>query len=164
MERRITLFMCLGVPEPASGMGALFWHNLLVQGLPYRSLEVLARYLRVKPHVLAGFIGMSKDEMAAARRQRVVPLAYSAQLFSIARLYRQALDAVRDEVKAAEWMGTPRPELRNRQPVDLARTPLGAEMATTLLQRMRPQPQGSDEEDPATDEAADEESAERRRD
>lgn len=159
MDERVTLFMCLGIEPPTAGSGALFWHNRLLQGLPYRSLETLARYLQVTPRVVANFIGMTKEEVAAAKKRRALSLAHSVQLFSIARLYRQALDVFRDEVEAAAWMGTPRPELRNCQPVDLARTPLGAEMAATLLQRLKlPTPvrqeSEADEEDEA-DEGAD---------
>lgn len=153
VKRPATLQDTLSLKElPPRGIA---WHELLLRGLPYKSLRSAAKTLGLKESELAAHLGLKGSQLAARKRARRLNAPESDLLHAIALAYVR-LAGFKGSAEAREWLLKPCDMLRNTRPIDLLRTRLGTEYVSTAIARIRPAPtfamhveedEGDDEED-----------------
>jgi len=102
-------------------------------GLPYATLEAVARRYEVSVPRLADIVGLPARTLARRKKERRLTADESDRLVRLARVAAVADDVLETPKIAGEWLRTPNPTLGGAAPIDLLGTDLGAEQVETVL-------------------------------
>ncbi len=111
--------------------------RLTREGLPVRTLTLLAEGLKIERRTLARVVGISdrtlsrriaKDERLSAEE--------SDRTVRLARVIAMATDTLGNPQKASSWLQKPNRALEDQMPLDLLDTDTGARSVETVLGRI----------------------------
>lgn len=113
-------------------------HDLLAQGLPAASLFHLGERLGLGAAELVDALGMSLRTLQRRRddRERSLSPEQSGRAWTLAEILGRATDVFGSREEALDWLRRPALALDDRRPVDLLRTPAGAEAVGEHLTRL----------------------------
>lgn len=120
---------------------ALDAHDLIVQGIPSRSLFHLVDGVQVLStgDVLTKAIGISIRTLQRRRsevKQKVLSTEQSSRAWRFAEIIAKATDVLGTQTAAEAWLLEPAIGLDNRRPVDLLTSSAGAEAVDDYLTRI----------------------------
>lgn len=105
-------------------------------GLPKRSLERLSARLHLDPRIASAYKFEVVPQATWKRRSKRLSVDESERTERLARVLAHAEFVWDDRDQAREWMNKPHRELRNRTPLETARTELGARRVEDLLEKL----------------------------
>ena len=113
-------------------------HDLLAHGLPAASLFHLRERLGLGAAELVGALGMSLRTLQRRRddQERSLSPEQSGRAWTLAEILGRATDVFGSREEALDWLRRPSLALDDRRPVDLLRTPAGAEAVGDHLTRL----------------------------
>ena len=113
-------------------------HQMLVQGLPKRSLTFFLRQLpNIEDASVYSALGMSGRTVQRQRASnKPLDPARSSRLWKFADVLAVATKVFGAKEAAEEWLTTSAVGLNGERPIDLMTTPVGAEAVSDLLGRM----------------------------
>lgn len=115
-------------------------HDLLVRGLPGRSLTHLVASLQVldKSELLEDALGISLRTFQRRKDAGAKPLSpeQSGRMWKFAEILASATRIFGSQRAAEEWLDRPAIGLDQRRPIDLLATPAGVDAVETLLTRI----------------------------
>jgi putative toxin-antitoxin system antitoxin component (TIGR02293 family) len=111
--------------------------RLVRNGIPARSLTVLANKLHIATGVLSHKLGIPQRTLSRRLSEgtRLTP-AESDRAVRMARVLASAVELIGDEAKAIEWLATANRALGGERPLDLLDTDTGARMVEDVLGRI----------------------------
>ena len=104
--------------------------------MPYHSIAVVAERLGVDPESLLEIIGMAPRTAARRKASGQLKPEEADRLFRIVRVFDEAVRVFDSPGKAATWLRTPHPLLRQFAPVRLLDSDAGAKAVTDELIRI----------------------------
>jgi putative toxin-antitoxin system antitoxin component (TIGR02293 family) len=111
--------------------------QLVREGLPAGSITALAERLDLGNSALSRKLGIPQRTLTRRLSQRArLTSAESDRTVRMARVYAHAVEMIRDEKKAVEWLRTPNRALGGAKPVDQLDTDMGARMVEDILGRI----------------------------
>lgn len=113
-------------------------HDLLAHGLPAASLFHLGERIGLGAAELVGALGMSLRTLQRRRddRDRSLSPEQSGRAWTLAEILGRATEALGSREEALDWLQRPALALDGRRPIDLLRTPAGAEVVGDHLTRL----------------------------
>lgn len=108
----------------------------LRKGLAYEELEALQEGLEVPLNRVAELLDMSKATLQRRRNAGVLTVAESDRVVRYARLLARAVEVMESEEAARAWLGAPQFGLGGEEPLEYARTEVGAREVEDLLGRI----------------------------
>jgi putative toxin-antitoxin system antitoxin component (TIGR02293 family) len=105
-------------------------------GLPYASLEALAKRYAIAPARVARVLGLPARTLARRKKERRLSAAESDRLLRVARVAAEAESVLGAADRAGQWLQKPNRALRGAAPLDLLDTDLGAEEVAAVLGRI----------------------------
>jgi putative toxin-antitoxin system antitoxin component (TIGR02293 family) len=113
------------------------WHQVISQGVPVRSAEVLKDSMEVSDSLLAELLGISEKTLSRARKANTsLDAVTSDRLFRVARIAALACKSLESDKAALAWLKRPQTGLGGQTPVSLLTTSAGAEEVERLLLRI----------------------------
>jgi len=121
--------------RPVNKGGALA--ELVREGLPVRSLLLLAERLDIRQAEISEKIGIPKRTLTRRLTQHSrLTAAESDRAVRLAQVYANAADTLGDGDKAAAWLKTPNRALRGGRPLDQLDTDPGVREVEDVLGRI----------------------------
>jgi putative toxin-antitoxin system antitoxin component (TIGR02293 family) len=113
-------------------------HDLLAHGLPAASLFHLGERIGLGAAELVEALGMSLRTLQRRRddQDRSLSPEQSGRAWTLAEILGRATDVFGSREEALDWLRRPALALDDRRPVDLLRTPAGAEAVSDHLTRL----------------------------
>ena len=113
-------------------------HDLLAQGLPTASLFLLRERIGLGAAEFVGALGMSLRTLQRRRdhQDRSLSPEQSGRAWTLAEIFGRATEAFGSREDALDWLRRPALALDGRRPIDLLRTPAGAEALGDQLIRV----------------------------
>ena len=115
-------------------------HRLVVGGIPAAAMAAFVEDLRELPlEAVLGALGVSPRSFArrkAAPKERL-PLDESGRLWQLAEILAQAKQVFGSKEEAALWLGRPARALGNERPIELIKSPPGAQLVSQVLTRLQ---------------------------
>jgi len=124
--------------QPTTQLAA---HEMLVMGLPARSVESLVSHLSILGTAdpsLAKALGIS---LRTVQRQKKTPnkrlsQEQSGRMWKFAEILAKATKGFGSQPDAEQWMRRPATGLEQRRPIELLETPAGTELVEDFLERI----------------------------
>lgn len=130
----------LGGPEaiPRPVRTPLEAHDLLAGGLPASTLFHLAEETGLGPAMVMDVLGMSVRTLQRRRddQGRALSAELSGRAWLLAEVVGRATEIFGSKADALAWLQAPALALDGRRPIDLLRTPAGAEVLGDHLTRL----------------------------
>jgi len=136
----------MAIPKPSDGPGWCLGlsahrpdavHELLLAGLPYKSLETLIASSGLKQQEILHAAQLPASTLARRRKAKKLEPAESERLFRVARVFERAAELFEGDAAAARrWLTEPVRGLGYRVPLELARTQVGAQLVLDLIGRL----------------------------
>lgn len=111
------------------------WAQLVNQGLPTKSVEALAERLQVPVGTLAALLPVSLRTLQR-RAHQTLPPELSDHLVDIGKVYLRAVDVLKTEEYAADWICSKIPALSYQVPLQLLATRIGTQQVLDVLGRL----------------------------
>jgi putative toxin-antitoxin system antitoxin component (TIGR02293 family) len=113
-------------------------HEMLLRGVPAKSLTRLLHTLTIKRSALEKALGMSWRTVQRQRNEpeKLLSQEQSGRAWKFAEVLAKATEVFGSQRDAEQWMERPAIGLDQRRPIDLLRTPAGAELVETFLERL----------------------------
>lgn len=108
----------------------------LKEGLPYGSLEAVARRFEIGPEELSAALRLPSRTIARRKRADRLLADESDRLFRLARIAAEAARVLGSEEKAARWLHEPNRALGGDTPLSLLDTEIGARRVEEILGRI----------------------------
>lgn len=124
----------LGLKGSVRTVGEL--ESAVSAGLPKRALERLSARLYEDRRVASAYKFKIVPQATWKRRGKRLSVDESEKTERLARVLAAAEYVWDDRQQAREWMSKPHRELKNRTPLDAARTELGARCVEDLLDKL----------------------------
>jgi putative toxin-antitoxin system antitoxin component (TIGR02293 family) len=105
-------------------------------GLPYRSLEAVAKKFEIASAELSAALHIPPRTIARRKKAATLPADESDRLFRLARLAAEAARVLGSEEKAARWLHAHNRALGNQTPLSLLDTEIGAQQVEAVLGRI----------------------------
>lgn len=116
---------------------ALQLADTIEQGLPYRAFERLQADMGVTHRELAGLVGISARTLARRKIEGRLQPEESERLVRASRIFDDAVMLFEgDKVAALNWLRSPARALSGRQPIEFARSEVGAREVEDLIGRL----------------------------
>lgn len=106
------------------------------RGLPYAAFESLVSRMGLRRDEVTGVLHVTRRTLARRKTERVLQPDESDRVFRVARILAQAEEVLGTEEKAAEWLRRNNRSLRNRSPLSLLDTEIGARAVEEALLRL----------------------------
>jgi putative toxin-antitoxin system antitoxin component (TIGR02293 family) len=105
-------------------------------GLPYASLEALIGKFGLAREEAAAVLHLPQRTIARRKKEQKLQADESDRLLRLARVGAQAAATLGSEEKAAQWLRRPNRALRNRAPLELVDSDIGARQVEEVLGRI----------------------------
>jgi putative toxin-antitoxin system antitoxin component (TIGR02293 family) len=106
-------------------------------GLAFTALQRLDKHTGLGLSMLASIVGIPERTLARRKASGKLSPEESERLIRISRIFEQTMDLFDNELAAAvRWLTSPKKALDNQQPIQYARTELGAREVENLLGRL----------------------------
>jgi len=130
---RIELYRLCGLKDrPTSGTQ---WHDVIVAGLPVKAVRRTAEAIGVQDTELAGLLGIAMELLDD--EEALLPRDASNFLYRIGlALTRTIAKNGNDAEKAAFWLRTAEPAIKNYVPILLLQSHVGADYVYACIDRM----------------------------
>ncbi len=128
----------LGGPEVLENppRSAAEWHALILEGLPYASLEsVMGSYDLTRSEVCET-LDLSERTFSRRRNEERLRPDESDRLYRLARVVANATEVLGDTAKATQWLRRSNRALGGQSPLFLMRTDLGTRQVEVALGRI----------------------------
>lgn len=107
------------------------------EGLPYRSLELLARESDIPRERLAEIAHIPKRTLVRRKQRGKLTRDESESVLRVGTLYEQAVELFEgDRAAAKRWLERPNRALAGRSPLELAETEIGGRVVEDLIGRL----------------------------
>jgi putative toxin-antitoxin system antitoxin component (TIGR02293 family) len=113
--------------EPADVQG------VIRNGLPFGSLEKLARTLELSGEEVSAVLGMAPRTLARRKRERHLSPVESDRVYRLARITHLALEVFGELAKARRWLNRPNRALAGAVPLTMLDTEIGARQVEEVL-------------------------------
>ena len=110
--------------------------HALKAGLPYRSLEAVAKEFAIGRGELSAVLHLPPRTIARRKKTATLPADESDRLFRLARVAAEAARVLGSGEKAARWLHAPSRALGNQTPLSLLDTEIGVRQVEDLLGRI----------------------------
>ncbi len=129
------IYRTLGVPRPPKpGLEDL--RRRVRAGLPYRSVETVARRFDLRREELSEVLALPERTLARRKRERRLEPGESDRLFRLARLAARGVEVLGSAEKVARWLKAANRALGGRTPLALCDTDLGVRQVEQVLGRI----------------------------
>jgi putative toxin-antitoxin system antitoxin component (TIGR02293 family) len=106
-------------------------------GLAFAALQRLDKHTGLGLSLLASIIGIPERTLARRKASGKLSPEESERLIRISRIFERTMELFEDDLAAAvRWLTSPKKALDNQQPLQYARTELGAREVDNLLGRL----------------------------
>jgi len=106
-------------------------------GFPYALLEAFQKSTRLPIETVAGLVRLPARTLSRRRAAGKLLPDESERLFRLSKLVDKATALFEGDMAAAiQWLQTPQPALAGRQPLEFARTEIGAREVEDLIGRL----------------------------
>ena len=106
-------------------------------GLAFAALQKLDKHTGLGLSLLASIIGIPERTLARRKASGKLSPSESERLIRISGIFEQTMDLFENDLAAAvRWLTSPKKALDNQQPIQYARTELGAREVEKLLGRL----------------------------
>jgi len=106
-------------------------------GLAFAALQRLDKHTGLGLSVLASIIGIPERTLARRKASGKLSPEESERLIRISGIFEQTMDLFENDLAGAiRWLTSPKKALDNQQPIQYARTELGAREVENLLGRL----------------------------
>ncbi len=119
--------------EVRSGLEML---PLVRKGLPYRSIENVAREMDLSVDETAQSLGLARRTLARRKTLRVLDPAESERVVRLAGTLAHATEVLGSREKARQWLRAPNRALGGESPLSLLDTEIGARAVDDVLVRI----------------------------
>lgn len=109
---------------------------MIHQGLPYRSLEVLASKFHLDLPRVSKILSVPPRTMARRKAERRLTAQESDRLARLARILTYATEVFGTAEKASMWVSRSNRILQGTAPIELLDTDLGTQVVETMLGRI----------------------------
>ena len=109
---------------------------MIHQGLPYRSLEVLASKFHLDLPRVSKILSVPPRTMARRKAERRLTAQESDRLARLARILTYATEVFGTAEKASMWVSRSNRILQGTPPIELLDTDLGTQVVETMLGRI----------------------------
>jgi putative toxin-antitoxin system antitoxin component (TIGR02293 family) len=106
------------------------------EGLPYESLEAVARRLDLSVDATGSALGLSRRTVARRRHEGRLDAIESEKIARLARVLARAEEVLGSGEKARRWAHRPNRALGGASPLSLLDADIGAELAFEVLGRI----------------------------
>ncbi len=110
--------------------------QLLREGLPFKSFEMLQEKLDLPRKDLAEIINVPERTLARRKQEERLPVDESERIYRIGSLFDRATIVMGNELAARKWLKTPNRALGGVPPLEFADTEPGAREVEDLLGRL----------------------------
>ena len=104
------------------------------EGFPYRLLENFHEAVHLPMCEIGHLVRIPARTLHRRKKEGMLQPEESDRLLRASRVFRRALDLFEDDLGAAKrWLSTPQPALGGLEPLEMARTDLGAQEVERLI-------------------------------
>ena len=107
------------------------------RGVAFRDFEALSKRLDVSANELADVLRIPARTLSRRRQSGRLQTDESERVLRLERLLALAAEMLRDEVRARDWVKSPKKALAGRTPLQYAETEIGAREVEDLIGRIR---------------------------
>ena len=138
LVRASEVVQILGGPEVLESppRSAAEWHALILEGLPYASLESVMGSYHLTRSEVCETLDLSERTFSRRRNEERLRPDESDRLYRMARVVAKATEVLGDTEKASQWLRRSNRALGGRSPLDLMRTDLGTRQVELVLGRI----------------------------
>jgi len=110
--------------------------NISREGIPRKSIDMLAEQLRLGVYQLAECLHVSKRTLQRYDSNDLLSPQLSDQVIQISKVFNRATEVFEDQENATLWLKEKNVALGNNSPIDLLDTTSGIEMIMDVLGRI----------------------------